>query len=285
MNVQSIKDKLKNVARENNRIYQEVLTVYALERTIFRISVSKYKENFTLKGGIFLYALYKSDYPRSTTDIDLRADKISGNKENLIGIFSEIFKISVADGLVYDFNSLFAKEITKQDEYQGLNISVVALLGNVRIPVSIDIGFGDVVVPSKLEIDFPVLLEMPVPKIYSYSVESMLAEKFEAIVSLGFANTRFKDFYDIFVILKKSKIKVNQSDLKEALIQTFKNRNTGFNDIVAFEEDFALDSERQKRWSSFVKNKKALVQSSFDEVSKFIKSYFEPIVEEVKNKN
>ena len=97
MNVQSIKDKLKNVAKTNFRLYQELLTVYGLERALFRIGKSKYRENFTLKGGIFLYALYGKDYPRSTSDIDLRADKISGTQESLLSIFREIFAIPADD--------------------------------------------------------------------------------------------------------------------------------------------------------------------------------------------
>ncbi len=93
MNIQSLKDKLKNIARENGRIYQEVLTVYALERVIFRLSISRYNENFTLKGGIFLYALYEKEYPRSTTDIDLRAERLGNETENLKSVFTEILSM------------------------------------------------------------------------------------------------------------------------------------------------------------------------------------------------
>jgi len=279
MNVQSIKDKLKNVAKENFRLYQELLTVYALERSLFRLGKSKYRENFTLKGGIFLYALYGKDYPRSTSDIDLRADKVNGTQESILSIFSEIFAIESDDGIVFDLGSLKAREITKQDKYQGVNISITALLGNSRLTVSIDIGFGDVIVPSKKEMTFPVLLDMESPKIYGYSIESVLAEKFEAIVSLGYANTRFKDFYDIYVILHSEKI--NADLLMQAIVQTFQNRSTSFDDIAVFEDSFATDVERVKRWNAFVKKKNALLQVTFKEVIKQIKAYFEPIVEKL----
>lgn len=279
MNVQSIKDKLKNVAKENFRLYQELLTVYALERSLFRLGKSKYRENFTLKGGIFLYALYGKDYPRSTSDIDLRADKVNGTPESILSIFSEIFAIESDDGIVFDLGALKAREITKQDKYQGVNISITALLGNSRLPVSIDIGFGDVIVPSKKEMTFPVLLDMESPKIYGYSIESVLAEKFEAIVSLGYANTRFKDFYDIYVILHSEKI--NADLLMQAIVQTFQNRSTSFDDIAVFEDSFATDVERVKRWNAFVKKKNALLQVTFEEVIKQIKAYFEPIVEKL----
>ena len=280
MNVQSIKDRLKNVAKENFRLYQELLTVYALERSLFRLGKSKYRENFTLKGGIFLYALYGKDYPRSTSDIDLRADKVNGTQESLMFIFSEIFAIEADDGIVFDLESLKSREITKQDKYHGVNISITAMLGNSRLPVSIDIGFGDVIVPSKKEMSFPVLLDMECPKIYGYSIESVLAEKFEAIVSLGYANTRFKDFYDIYVILQSEKIDADL--LMQAIVQTFQNRNTSFDDIAVFEDSFATDAERVKRWSAFVKKKNALVQVTFEEVIKQIKAYFEPIVEKIR---
>ena len=279
MNVQSIKDRLKNVARENSRLYQEVLTTYALERTLFRIGVSKYKENFTLKGGIFLYAFYDKEYPRSTTDIDLRADRISGEKKSLLSVFADIFKIEYDDGITFDESTLRAKEITKRDEYKGLNISITALLGNSRLPVSIDIGFGDVIVPAKKEMTFPVLLNMEAPQIYSYSMESTLAEKFEAIVSLGYANSRFKDFYDIYVILQNEQIDL--TTLKEAIVQTFHNRSTSFDDIVMFGPSFSQDPERIKRWNSFVKKKRAMVQVSFETVVARIKDFFEPIVAEI----
>ena len=120
---------------------------------------------------------------------------------------------------------------------------------------------------------------MECPQIYGYSIESVLAEKFEAIVSLGYANSRFKDFYDIYVILQSEKIDVEL--LQEAIVQTFQNRRTTFDDIVVFEDSFATDVERVKRWNSFVKKKNALVQVTFDKVVEQIKTYFKPIVERV----
>ena len=120
---------------------------------------------------------------------------------------------------------------------------------------------------------------MESPKIYGYSIESVLAEKFEAIVSLGYANSRFKDFYDIYVILQSEK--VDAGLLQEAIVQTFRNRKTAFDDIVVFEDSFASDVERVKRWNAFVKKKNAMVQVTFDKVVEQIKAYFKPIVERV----
>jgi len=279
MNIQSLKDKLKNIARENGRIYQEVLTVYALERVIFRLSISRYNENFTLKGGIFLYALYEKEYPRSTTDIDLRAERLGNETENLKSVFTEILSMPYDDGIEFNLTTLHTKSISRQDEYEGVNVSVTAMLDNIRIPIAIDIGFGDVIVPSKQVMDFPVMLDSESPRIYSYSLESTVAEKFEAMVSLGYANSRYKDFYDVYIILNDKKI--DMTVLKEALLRTFNNRKTSFDDIAVFEDDFAKDAERQKRWNAFIKKKKVLIQISFEEVVNFIRSYFEPVISEL----
>lgn len=281
VNIQSIRDRLKNIARENKRILQEVLTVYALERTIYRISISRYNGNFTLKGGILLYAMYDKKYPRATADIDLLADKINRDEQNIISVFNEIFSINAEDGLEYDFKSLSTRQITKLDEYNGINIKTTALLGNIRIPVAIDIGFGDVVFPERKRMTFPALLNMPAPEIYAYSTESILAEKFEAIVSLGYANSRYKDFYDIYVILKHSKF--SEEALKTALEQTFKNRKTSFDDIVVFEQSFAESPERQKGWNAFIKKKRAMEPISLSSAVDTIKELFAPIVEKIKN--
>lgn len=281
VNIQAIRDRLKNIARENKRILQEVLTVYALERTIYRISISRYNGNFTLKGGILLYAMYDKKYPRATADIDLLADKISRDEQNIISVFNEIFNIKAEDGIEYDFKSLSTRQITKLDEYNGINVKITALLGNIRIPVAIDIGFGDVVFPERKRMTFPALLNMPAPEIYAYSTESMLAEKFEAIVSLGYANSRYKDFYDIYVILKHSKF--SEEALKTALEQTFKNRKTSFDDIAVFEQSFAESPERQKGWNAFIKKKRAMEPISLSSAVDTIKELFAPIVEKIKN--
>lgn len=281
VNIQAIRDRLKNIARENKRILQEVLTVYALERTIYRISMSRYNGNFTLKGGILLYAMYDKKYPRATADIDLLADKISRDEQNIISVFNEIFNIKAEDGIEYDFKSLSTRQITKLDEYNGINVKITALLGNIRIPVAIDIGFGDVVFPERKRMTFPALLNMPAPEIYAYSTESMLAEKFEAIVSLGYANSRYKDFYDIYVILKHSKF--SEEALKTALEQTFKNRKTSFDDIAVFEQSFAESPERQKGWNAFIKKKRAMEPISLSSAVDTIKELFAPIVEKIKN--
>ena len=279
--VASVKDKLKNKSRETGRTLQELFTLYGLERTIYRLSVSRYKENFVLKGGIFLYALYQGDYPRSTTDIDLLAQRISNAETDMKAIFTEILSQEADDPLRFDLNTLNVTTITEFKEYHGVNISVLAYLDRTRIPVSIDVGYDDVIYPARVTIDFPVLLDMDAPKLYAYSIYSVLAEKFHAIVSQGEATSRYKDYYDINVIA--GKFSLNGSELKEAVNLTFKNRNTGYNDIIAFRDEFAENEIHRRRWDFFVKKKRTLMQIDFAEVLALIKTLFEPIVNSIES--
>lgn len=275
--VASIKDRLKNKSRETGRTIQELFTLYGLERTIYRLSVSRYRDNFVLKGGIFLYALYQGDYPRSTTDIDLLAQKISNAEADMKTVFTDILSQSVDDPLRFDLDTLNITQITEFKEYHGVNVSVTAYLDRTRIPVSIDIGFGDLIYPNKTEMEFPVILEdSSVPSVFAYSLYSSVAEKFEAVVSLGYDNSRFKDFYDLYVLATRNDF--DGKMLSDAIKETFDHRETGMVDIAAFEPAFAFDSLRQSRWVAFTKKKQALISVSLDETIQMLKSFLNPIV-------
>ena len=279
INADSVKAKLKNRARKQGHMLQEVLTAYGLERTIYRISISDYVDKLTLKGGIFLYALFDGSFTRATTDIDLLAQKISNEVGNIKQIFKKIFLIEVDDALRYDLDSLDVHTITEFKAYHGVNISIVAYLDKTKVPISIDIGFGDIVYPERVLMDFPVLLEMEVPKIYAYSLNSVIAEKFEASVSLGYANSRYKDFYDIYILC--SNYDFDGNELKKAIEETFHHRQTGFDDIVAFENGFAEDAIRKSRWNSFIKKKKAMESVDFGIAVDMIKDFLQPIVKKI----
>lgn len=228
-NAISVKDKLKNLAKKEGRTMQDVLVSYALERTIYRISVSNYSSRFTLKGGIFLYALFDGNFTRVTRDIDLLAKNISNKAEKMKEVFEEMFSIEYSDALNFDLSSLKVVNITEFKEYHGVNISITTYLDKTRIPVSIDVGFGDVIYPERVLMDFPVLLDMDEPKVYAYSIYSVIAEKFEAIVSLGLANGRYKDFYDIFFLSEI--FELDGTKLRNAIKETFSQRVTESNRI------------------------------------------------------
>lgn len=279
INAASIKDRLKNHAKESGHILQNELTMYGLERTIYRISISPHAEKFILKGGIFLYALFDGDFARATTDIDLLAKDISNNTEAIKKIFVEILQIPVDDALRYDMETLEVINITEFKEYHGVKVTVKAYLEKTRIDVSLDIGFGDIIYPNRTMMEFPVLLDMEAPMIYTYSIESVVAEKFEAIVQLGYGNSRYKDFYDIYILASTYDFEGNI--LRQAVVETFDHRSTGYHDIVAFESDFANDAIRQSRWRAFIKKKKAMVTVEFGEALELFRIFLEPIVEAI----
>lgn len=281
INANSIKDRLKNLAKQDGSTMQEKLVTYAIERTIYRLSISPYNERFTLKGGIFLYALFDKQFSRVTRDIDLLGQYISNDINEISNVFREIFSISCDDALMFDLNSLSVDSITEFKEYHGVNVNIIAFLDRTKIPVSIDVGFGDIVYPNRIKMEFPSLLSMEEPIVYAYSLYSAIAEKFEAIVSLGYINSRYKDYYDIYVLA--SEFNLSGELLKEAVVETFSHRNTGFKDMVVFEKTFINDSLRESRWNAFIKKKKAMINLTFKETMSTIEILLEPIVDSINN--
>lgn len=279
MNAESVKARLKNIAVKDGATMQDKLITYALERSIYRLSVSKYVDRFTLKGGIFLYALFDKQFARATRDIDLLANRIPNDVEKMYKIFQDVFSIDSDDALRFDINSLNVNSITEFKEYHGVNVSINAYLNRTRIPVSIDIGFSDVVYPDRIEMDFPAILDMDEPRIFAYSVYSVISEKFEAFVSLGLINGRYKDFYDIYILANR--FDLSGSELQKAVQETFSHRHTSFDDIVVFEDDFVNDYTRNNRWKSFIKKKKAIESVSFNDAITIVKSVLIPIVDAI----
>lgn len=275
INAVSVKDRLKKQAIEDGKTMQDKLVTFGLERTIYRLSISQYAERFTLKGGIFLYALFDGEYARATMDIDLLAQRITNDTEEMKKVFDDIFSIECDDALRFDLNTLEVTNITEFKEYHGVNVSIMGYLDRTKVPVSIDIGFGDVIYPERMKMEFPVLLDMEVPEVYAYSIYSVIAEKFEAFVSLGLANGRYKDFYDIYVLADRYDLE--GAELKNAIVETFTHRGTGFDD------DFTEDATRQGRWRAFIKKKKALVKVEFNETIQLLKVLLLPVVDAIRN--
>ena len=277
----SVKARLMNISRKTGRTMDSLLVTYGIERTVYRISVSRYVNNFTLKGGVFLYAMFHGGYSRATIDLDFLLEKLSNDEENMRRLFTEIFSIESDDPLSYDLSSLKVSPITVLNEYHGVNISVFAYLERTRIPISIDVGVGDVVSPCKVKMEFPVVLGETRPIIYAYSLDSCVAEKFEAVVSLGYDNSRFKDFYDLFVLAHS--FDFDGEELKGAIQKTFRNRGTDMKDIVAFEDEYSDDSLRITRWNAFIKKKKAMINASLKETISTIRKFVGPVIESIEN--
>lgn len=275
----SVKDKLKYRAQKEGRIVQDVFTVYVLERVLYRLSVSRYVDFFTLKGGILLYSLFSEDYTRATTDIDFLAKGITNDADQIRTIFERILKIKCDDTIRFDMDSLNVANITEFKEYHGVRVTVMAYLDRTRIPVNIDIGYGDIVYPEKRRMEYPTILDDEVPILYAYSLESIIAEKFEAIVSLGKVNSRYKDFYDICVLIEK--FDFDGKNIKEAVSETFRNRGTTFDIIAAFEDGFADDIYRKGRWKGFLKSKHVNRDMTLEEAIEKIKAFMAPAIDAI----
>ena len=274
--VESVKQRLKNLANKQNKQFNDVLDIYFLERFLYRLSISKYNENFILKGGMLLYVMFNEDYARKTTDIDLLAQKLSNDATEFLPIVKDICSIQTDDPIRFDINNISVKNITEfKKENHGLNVFIPAFLDRTKGMINIDIGFGDVIYPEKIELSFPSLIDEE-SNLYAYSMETVIAEKLDAIVSLGALNSRLKDFYDIYVISKTYDFDGNI--LKEAIIETFENRKTPFKHIVAFDDDF-ISPYKKGQWNKFIKQKDPNHVMELEIVIEYIKRFIEPIIE------
>jgi len=219
----SVRARLLDRARAECADYQILLTRYALERLLYRLSVSPHRDRFILKGAM-LFATWVADPFRPTRDLDLL-----GHGDNDADAIAETFRAICAqpvteDGVTFDVAALLASPIREEAEYGGVRVRTTATIAKARIPIQIDVGFGDAVTPSPVEIVYPALLDAPAPRLRAYPAETVVAEKFEALVTLGIANSRLKDFYDLWLIAQTFEFR--RSVLIEAVRRTFERRET-----------------------------------------------------------
>lgn len=270
----SVRERLMNYSKSNSILFNSVLLQFLQERLLYRISKSQYVNNFTLKGAL-LFLAHDISRLRPTQDIDLLGSSLPNTTDDLINIFSEIVAIEFNDGVTYDPASVKAEEITKQDKYNGIRINVIAHLGTVRQQLQIDIGFGDVIYPQAVKMDYPVLLDLEAPNLNVYSIESAVAEKFEAIVSLGLATSRMKDFFDVQFF--SSNKEFNLLHLHNAIVETFNNRETSFDKrLSVFEDNFKNDKNLQQLWSAFLTRRNLIANTNLAEVITSIQQFIEP---------
>jgi len=270
----SVMGRLKNISKELNIPFNLAMQLYAQERFLYRLSKSEYKDNFLLKGGLLLYSMdqFKG---RPTKDIDFLLKNQNNNPNNIKKIIKKIIKIEVEDGISFDLNKIKSQSITEGADYKGQRIKIVALIGNARVHLQIDIGFGDVVVPEPVKIQYPKLLDFDGPEIIAYSLETVIAEKFDAMISLALLNSRMKDFYDIFQLMFKKKYE--SEVLKKSIKETLKKRNTKLDsDLLVFSERFKNDPQKNKQWQLFLKRIKK-DNLSFDFVVNNIEKFLRPI--------
>lgn len=273
----SVHDRLLNISKSRNLSYQTIVSRYIQERLLYRLSVSRYRDYFFLKGGALIYAIGGLD-ARPTVDIDFLGERISRDIATLTNVFKEVSAINYEpDGVTFEIESMTAEELMLNKEYNGVRLQVKAALHSLRESVSMDIGFGDVIYKGAQSIDYPVLLDEEPITLLAYSAETVVAEKFEAMIKLGLLNSRMKDFYDVYTILTGSNL--NDEDLRKAIRATFENRNTVYDDShPIFSEEFRNDSIRNNRWKAYLKKIKSNQDLQFNDVVTFILQRLVPLL-------
>lgn len=277
----SIRTKLLNVAKKENIFYQTILTRYFQERLLYRMSQTRYRNNFYLKGGALMYA-YERFAARPTLDIDFLGNNISNEGTSIIAAFKEICSVPFEeDGVIFDVEHITAQNITEFKDYHGIRLSIPVKMDSIAQVLTMDIGFGDVVTPSPVNLDFPILLEhLPCANILAYSLETVIAEKMHAIIDLADQSSRMKDYYDLHRILKEEKY--DPEVLQEAIIRTFENRHTPYDEnTMFFRKDFGINQQMEARWKAFMRKITKATDLSFSEVVAFIQETLRPYWENI----
>lgn len=250
--VASVRQRLLNISRKRSEDFNLILIRYAAERLLYRLSVSEHANRFVLKGAM-LFTVWFDTPHRSTRDLDFLVHG-DPDPDKFRQVFESICQQSVQDdGIRYDTKTIQIDPIREPEEYGGLRVRMKSFLSTIPVPVQADIGFGDIVTPGERIIEFPTLLDLPAPKLKSYPPETMIAEKFHTLVSLGIANSRMKDFYDLYVI--KRNYPFNNEQLISAIKATFQRRKTKIPKElpIAFSDKFATDHAKSTQWQSFIK--------------------------------
>lgn len=272
----SVKARLLNIAKQTNRDFNAVLLQYFQERFLYRLSISKYVTGFILKGALLLLT-HRMSRLRPTRDIDFLGEGISNDPDNIKNIIQEIVAIDCEDGVHFNHRDITTDEIAEIADYKGIRVRVEASLGGMKEVLWMDVAFGDKIVDGPYQTDFPVLLEeMPVPKISVYSIESSIAEKFEALVKLSFVSSRMKDIYDILFQAENGNFLFES--LREAITVTFQHRGTPLEERkIIFGSDFKLDSEKQKQWKAFLNRNRLTFNENFSDAMNKVKLFLEPV--------
>ncbi len=255
----SIRQRLHNYSKAHNHDFQLILTKYALQRLVYRLTLSAHSDRFVLKGAM-LFTLWSAEKYRATRDLDLLG---SGDAEigPMVQIFRDICAMSSPeDGITFLADTVKGESIRESDEYAGIRITLTAKIDQARIPIQVDIGFGDVITPSPNKIDYPNLLGLSSASVKCYSRETVIAEKFQAMCNLGMANSRLKDFYDVWFLAVNFSFEGKQLAL--AIQNTFDRRKTPIPQFapMALSKEFYNDATKQKQWKAFL-NKAKVAES------------------------
>jgi predicted nucleotidyltransferase component of viral defense system len=248
----SVRERLRQLAGGRGQELQLVLTRYGVERLLYRLSRTPAGERFILKGAVLFY-IWEGEIPRPTRDVDLLGYGDASPKA-VAAVFREVCGAPVEpDGLSFMSSSVRAAQIRDRQEYGGVHVKLTAMLGRARVPLQIDVGFGDAVTPRAEVTTFPALLDFPAPRVRAYPTASVVAEKFQAMVVLGIANTRMKDFYDLHRLSETQEF--DGETLAAAIRSTFQRRGTVIPTELplALSGAFAGDADKQVQWNAFLR--------------------------------
>jgi predicted nucleotidyltransferase component of viral defense system len=271
----SIHQRLLNKARQSGRAFNELLQYYAIERLLYRLSISEYSELFTLKGALMFNA-WGLTSPRPTRDIDLLGHT-QNTVDAVLKIFQDLSKLEAEpDGLEFDPVHIQSERIKEDADYEGIRITMIARLGKTRLTIQIDIGFADVVTPAPERLDYPTILDFPAPHLYGYPPETVIAEKFQAMTVLGMANSRMKDFYDIWMLI--TNFEFDGMVIQTAIKRTFQNRSTELptEKHIIFSEEFA--ETKRDQWSAFSRKLREENTVAINQIVVLMRDFFFPVL-------
>ena len=280
LDAENLKIKIKIKAHENNLAPQDIMQMYFFERLLYRISVSKYKNNFILKGGLLLSAMF-GDERRTTQDMDTMIKGLPLDTKELENIINEIININCEDDISFKIKN--TKEIRLIDKYGGLKVNLIGFKEHLQVPLSIDITVGDPITPRELEFKYKCMFDDSYISIMVFNKETIIAEKFETFITDNIMNTRAKDFYDLYILLTRFYDELNKDTLVKAIKNTFKRRETNF-DVEKIAKTFKLikDSDKLKQNFKNYKNKKSYIESiDYDDVMESINLIIELLEKEL----
>ncbi|MCL4851114.1 MAG: nucleotidyl transferase AbiEii/AbiGii toxin family protein [Bryobacteraceae bacterium] len=260
----SVRQRLLNRARSEGRPFQELLQYFAMERFLYRLAKSLFVDRFILKGALLLTA-WRAPVTRPTIDIDL-AGRTSNELDHIRSVVAELCQLNVEpDGLEFDPASIEVRRIKEDADYEGVRVRFSATLAKARIPMQIDIGFGDVIVPKPINVEYPAMLEFPPPLLRAYPKETVVAEKLEALTLLGMLNSRIKDYYDVALLARMYSF--GGALLVEAIRSTFLHRGTAAEaSPVGLTEAFSSDPARAIQWRAFVRRSRLGPEWELEEI-------------------
>lgn len=274
--VASVRQRLMNFSRECGEEFQLVLTRYGLERLLYRLAQSPHAGQFVLKGAA-LFQLWTGQTHRATRDLDLLGQG-DPSPNRLRQVFQEVCSLTVDnDGLKFLTDTIQAEQIKEDDEYQGIRLRIEARLGNARLPLQIDIGFGDAITPGPQAVTYPTLLEFPAPQLNAYPRETVVAEKFQAMVRLGIANSRMKDFYDVWTLA--GQFEFDGAGLSTAIRATFQRRQTLLpaKAPLALTPEFSTDRQKATQWIALLRKGRLVeLPPPFEDVVALLASFLMP---------